>query len=74
MSLPPEPARAAGPEMVEVLPLTDRVLMLHLDEGRVVYHRRGMARFEEKVLASPLDVVAASRPQSYRIRSADDPT
>jgi hypothetical protein len=59
--------------MVDVLPLTDRVLMLHLDEGHVVHHRRGMARSDERVVASPLDTAAASRPDSYRIRSTDDP-
>ncbi len=73
VSLPPGQDGAAAPKMVEVLPLTDRVLMLHLDEGYVVHHRRGMARSDERVVASPLDTAAASHPESYRVRSADDP-
>ena len=71
-----EPLSSAGPpgpELVEVLPLTDRILMLHFDEGHVVHHRRGMARSDEQVIVSPLDTAAASRPESYRISSADDP-
>jgi endoglucanase len=73
MSLAPGSAYAAAPEMVDVLPLTDRVLMLHLDEGHVVHHQRGMARSDERVIASPLDTAAASRPESYHVRSDDDP-
>jgi endoglucanase len=64
---------AAGPDLVDVLPLTDRIIMLHFDEGRVVHHRRGMARSDERVVASPLDTAAASRPETYRVRSGDDP-
>jgi len=63
----------AGPELVDVLPLTDRVLMLHFDEGHVVHHKRGMARSDEQVIVSPLDTAAASRPGSYRVSSSDDP-
>ncbi len=73
MSLAPRANAAAAPEMVEVLPLCDRVLMLHFDEGHVVHHRRGTPRSDEQVIASPLDIAAASRPTTYRVRSADDP-
>ena len=62
-----------GPKLVEVLPLADRVLMLHFDEGHVVHHERGMARSDEQVVAGPLDTAAATRPASYRVTSADDP-
>jgi endoglucanase len=73
VALPARAIAAAAPELVEVLPLCDRVLMLHFDEGHVVHHRRGTPRSEEQVIASPLDIAAASRPDSYRVRSADDP-
>ena len=63
----------AGPELVEALPLTDRIVMLHLDEGHVVHHGGGMARSDERVIASPLDTAAASRPETYRVASTDDP-
>jgi hypothetical protein len=69
-----EPGSAASaPELVEILPLTDSVLMLHLDEGHVIHHQRGMARSDEKVIISPLDAAAAARVESYRISSVDDP-
>lgn len=66
-------AEQPGPELVEVLPLDDRILMLHFDEGHVVHHRRGMSRSDERVIVSPLDATAARLPGSYRVTSADDP-
>jgi hypothetical protein len=67
-------ARASGgsPELVEILPLTDRIVMVHVDEGHVVHHRRGTARSDEQVVARPLDTIVASRSASYRISSPDD--
>lgn len=62
-----------APELVDVLPLTDRVLVLHFDEGFVEHHRRGMARSDERVFAAPLDTEAAARPGSYALTSPDDP-
>jgi endoglucanase len=63
---------AYASEVVEVLPLTDRVLLLHFDDGYVVHHQRGAPRSDEKVFVSPLDTSAASRAESYRIASPDD--
>jgi hypothetical protein len=60
-------------DLVDVLPLTDRIVMLHFDDGYVVHHKRGQARSDEQVIVDPLDVEAASRPDSYGIASADDP-
>ena len=60
-------------EVVDVLPLTDRIVMVHFDDGHVVHHQRGQARSDEQVIVSPLDADAASRPESYRILSAQDP-
>ena len=68
-----QPAEPAGPKLVEVLPLDDRILMLHFDEGHVVHHQRGMARSDERVVAGPLDLTAATRPASYRLTSSHDP-
>ncbi len=68
-----QPAEPPGPKLVEVLPLDDRILMLHFDEGHVVHHQRGMARSDERVVAGPLDLTAATRPASYRLTSSDDP-
>jgi hypothetical protein len=72
-------AVAAGPgvaragEIKEVLPLTDRILMVHVDEGHVIHHISGQPRSQEKVVISPLDVAAASKPETYSLVSTDDP-
>jgi hypothetical protein len=67
----PEPARTIG--LVAVAPLTDRVVLLHADEGYVVHHRRGQPRSEETVVVTPLDADAAAKLDSYAITSPDDP-
>ena len=77
-ALLPSPTPAAAdardaPALVDVLPLTDHIIMLHFDEGHVIHHKRGMARADEQVIIHPLDTSAASRPESYSIRSPDDP-
>lgn len=71
MILPAGLLRAS--EVVEVLPLTRQVLMLHFDDGYVVHHQRGAARSDEQVFVNPLDTTAASQPENYRITSPDDP-
>ncbi|KPK64620.1 MAG: hypothetical protein AMK73_04575, partial [Planctomycetes bacterium SM23_32] len=68
--LAPPAARAS--ELVDVLPLTDRIVMLHFDDGYVVHHQRGQARSDEKVIADALDTAAASLADSYQVLSADD--
>jgi hypothetical protein len=62
-----------GAELMEVQPLTERILMLHFNEGHVQHHQRGEPRSAEKVLTDPLDVVAAARAENYTVTSADDP-
>jgi len=64
------PIRAS--EVVAVQPLTDRVIVVHFDDGFVTPHRRGEPRSAEKVTVDPLDVVAASRTEVYTISSPDD--
>jgi hypothetical protein len=46
--------------------------MLHFNEGHVIHHQRGQSRSDEKVIISPLDTEAASRPFTYSVRSPDD--
>ncbi|MEK7475752.1 MAG: glycoside hydrolase family 9 protein [Candidatus Coatesbacteria bacterium] len=60
-------------EIVEVGPLTDRIVLVHFNEGHVVHHGRGQARSDERVVTSPLDAAAASRAECYEIVSGDDP-
>ncbi|MBC8139187.1 MAG: glycoside hydrolase family 9 protein, partial [Fibrella sp.] len=58
--------------LVAVQPLTDRILMLHFDDGYVEHHRKGQPRSAEKVVTVPLDVDRAALPRSYRISSTGD--
>ena len=61
-----------GSELVEVLPLTDRIMMLHFDDGHVIHHTRGHQRTDEQVVIEALDVETATRAQTYSISSPDD--
>ncbi|MBM3495039.1 MAG: hypothetical protein FJX72_12080 [Armatimonadetes bacterium] len=64
------PARAS--DIVSVQPLTAQIVMLHFDDGHVVHHKRGEPRSQEQVVVNPLDVDAATKPQTYAIACADD--
>lgn len=59
-------------DIIDFLPLTDRIVMLHLNEGHVVHHERGQSRNDEQVIIDPLDIPLASNLDSYTIRSSDD--
>lgn len=63
---------SSASDLVDVQPLTDRVIMLHFNDGHVEHHQRGRPRSDERVVSDPLEVAAASRPQSYLIECADD--
>jgi hypothetical protein len=60
-------------DLVEIQPLTDRILMLHFNDGHAQHHQRGQPRSEQKVFVDPLDVGAAARSENYTVTSADDP-
>ncbi len=65
---------APGFDLLEVLPLTDRIVMVHVKEGHVIHHRKGQKRDDgEKVVLTPLDAAAASRAENWTLSSADDP-
>lgn len=64
---------AAASDVVDILPLTDRIVMIHLDDGKVSHHTLGQSRSDEKVMVVPLDVNAAGRTDSYQLSSPDDP-
>ena len=49
---------AAASELVDFQPLTERILMLHFNDGHVQHHQRGEPRSAEKVFTDPLDVIA----------------
>ncbi len=66
------PAVDNGPELVDIGPITDQIILVHLNEGHVVHHGLGQKRSDEKVIIAPLDIAAASDPSSYRITSPND--
>lgn len=66
-------AGARASDLVEVGPLTDRLLLLRFKDGYVIPHKRGEPRTAGRVITDPLDVAAAARPASYRIASPGDP-
>ncbi len=59
-------------DIVEVIPLTDRIIMVHFDDGYVRHHQKGEARNNEWVIQDPLNVALATQLGSYTISSADD--
>lgn len=66
-------AAAPAMDLVEAMPLTERIIMVHVDEGHVVHHVKGQKRGEERVVATPLDVVAAGNVASWTITAVGDP-
>jgi endoglucanase len=58
--------------ILDVQPLTDRILMVHFKDGYVEHHKKGQARSQEIVITDPLDLGAATRLNSYTITSPDD--
>ncbi|MGB3778098.1 MAG: cellulase N-terminal Ig-like domain-containing protein, partial [Tunicatimonas sp.] len=59
-------------DIVEVIPLTDRIIMVHFDDGYVRHHQKGEARNNEWVIQDPLNVALATQLGSYTISSAGD--
>src|SRR6185295_8530480 len=59
---------------VEVLPLTERILMVHVKEGHVIHHQKGQKRDQgERVVLTQLDAAAASRAEAWTVSCPDDP-
>jgi hypothetical protein len=47
--------------ILDVQPLTDRILMVHFKDGYVEHHKKGQPRSQEIVITDPLDLGAATR-------------
>ncbi|WP_404425137.1 glycoside hydrolase family 9 protein [Nibricoccus sp. IMCC34717] len=63
-------ARASS--VVEFSALHESLLVVHFDDGYAVHHRHGQTRYEnERVIAKPLDTVAADTPAAWRLFAAD---
>ena len=65
---------ANASDLIDVLPLTDRVILLHFDDGYVMHHKAGEPRSKETVVSDPLDTARAAKPESYRVSSTGDAT
>lgn len=63
---------ATASDIVEVLPLTNKILMLHFDDGYAVYHKKGESRSNEKVVVEMLNTTEAVKPINYVLKSNDD--
>jgi|GEM_PF-626263 len=60
-------------DVIEILPLTNKVIMVHLKDGYAIYHKNGEQRSHESVVVQLLNVTEAAKTASYVISSADDP-
>lgn len=60
-------------EVKGVRPLTERIIVVHFDDGFIRHHELGEPRNMEWAIVDPLDVVQAMATASYRIGSPDDP-
>ncbi len=63
---------AFASDIVEVLPLTDKILMVHFDDGYVEHHKAGQNGSNDKVFADPLNLNNAMAACSYFLFSLDD--
>jgi endoglucanase len=59
-------------DITEVVPLSNRVLLVHFDDGYAIHHKRGELRTNESIVDNPLNVVNASRITSYFLSSTSD--
>ena len=59
-------------DLVEVLPLTNQILVLHFDDGYAVYHKKGQQRSNERVVVELLNTTEAVKPLNYIFTGTDD--
>lgn len=59
-------------EIVEVLPLTDKILMVHYDDGYLIKHRKGQATREDHIVLSNLNENNAIQTVNYTLSSSTD--
>ncbi|HEX7585904.1 MAG TPA: hypothetical protein VF373_14545, partial [Prolixibacteraceae bacterium] len=63
---------AKSSDLVEVLPLTNQILMLHFNDGYAIYHKKGQVRSNESVVVELLNTAEAVKPLNYLLKSTDD--
>lgn len=65
---------ATASDLTYLSPITDRIIMLHFDDGYFRHYGYGQSPTANTIaFHSPLDVAAASSRRPYRISSPDDP-
>jgi hypothetical protein len=64
---------ASASKFKQLLPVTDKILMLHFDDGYVEHYGLGQAGNDDRVVKSELLLIWAMRTASYTLSSADDP-
>jgi endoglucanase len=63
---------ASATDVVDVKPLTARILVIHFDDGYVAHHKRGQERTHEFVFADLLNLSSARSSSSYKVISSND--
>lgn len=63
---------ASASKFQQLLPVTDKILMLHFDDGCVEHYGLGQAGNDDRVVKSELLLIWAMRTASYTLSSADD--
>jgi endoglucanase len=63
----------AASTIVEVRALTDRILVVHYDDGYVNHHRNGQTSDDDVVVVSPLNLAEATQLGNYALSSLNDP-
>lgn len=58
--------------ILSVKPLTDKIVLVHFDDGYIRHHVRGEQRTNEWAVASPLNEANASDKNNYNISSSND--
>jgi len=66
-------AHTSASDMTDILPLTDKIIMLRFDDGYIEHY--GYHQTDEACVTYnyPLDITLAANPASYLISSPDDP-
>jgi len=59
-------------DLIEVLPLTNKIVMLRFNDGYATYHKIGQPRNSDRVFVEPLNTSQASLPATYLLESKND--
>ena len=59
-------------DIVEVVFITNRVILVHFDDGKVKHHTAGQSIFADVLTDSPLNITNAVNKTNYRLLSVED--